>query len=113
LLFPSQIASYFVNAGGVVGSVATWITTWLSSGSWLYVTLYFLLTVGFTYFYTAFTFKPDETAQQLRKNGGVLPPPPPRPGARPGTPSRRWAPGSRWPAPSSWASSPRCHRSSR
>src|SRR6185295_6978712 len=70
LLFPSQIASYFVNSGGIVGSVATWITTWLAPGSWIYVTLYFLLTFGFTYFYTAFTFKPDETAEQLRKNGG-------------------------------------------
>ena len=42
--------------------------------------LYFLLTVGFTYFYTAFTFKPDETADQLRKNGGFIP------GIRPGAP---------------------------
>ena len=44
--------------------------------------LYFLLTVGFTYFYTAFTFKPDETADQLRKNGGFIP------GIRPGAPTR-------------------------
>jgi preprotein translocase subunit SecY len=43
---------------------------------------YFLLTVGFTYFYTAFTFKPDETADQLRKNGGFIP------GIRPGSPTR-------------------------
>jgi preprotein translocase subunit SecY len=42
----------------------------------------FLLTVGFTYFYTAFTFKPDETADQLRKNGGFIP------GIRPGSPTR-------------------------
>ena len=46
-----------------------------------YVVLYFLLTVGFTYFYTAFTFKPDETAEQLRKNGGFIP------GIRPGRPT--------------------------
>ena len=46
-----------------------------------YVTLYFLLTVGFTYFYTAFTFKPGETAEQLRKNGGFIP------GIRPGRPT--------------------------
>ena len=38
----------------------------------MYVVVYFLLTVGFTYFYTAFTFKPDETAEQLRKNGGYI-----------------------------------------
>ena len=48
----------------------------------LYIVLYFLLTVGFTYFYTAFTFKPDETADQLRKNGGFIP------GIRPGAPTR-------------------------
>ena len=44
--------------------------------------LYFLLTIGFTYFYTAFTFKPDETAEQLRKNGGFIP------GIRPGRPTQ-------------------------
>ena len=44
--------------------------------------LYFLLTFGFTYFYTAFTFKPDETAEQLRKNGGFIP------GIRPGRPTQ-------------------------
>jgi preprotein translocase subunit SecY len=48
----------------------------------VYVALYFLLTVGFTYFYTAFTFKPDETAEQLRKNGGFIP------GIRPGRPTQ-------------------------
>ena len=47
----------------------------------VYASLYFLLTVGFTYFYTAFTFKPDETAEQLRKNGGFIP------GIRPGRPT--------------------------
>ena len=44
--------------------------------------MYFLLTMGFTYFYTAFTFKPDETAEQLRKNGGFIP------GIRPGRPTQ-------------------------
>ena len=83
LLFPSQIASYFVNVGRHrrrhreldrhVGS---------RPGSWVYVALYFLLTFGFTYFYTAFTFKPDETAEQLRKNGGFIP------GIRPGRPTQ-------------------------
>jgi preprotein translocase subunit SecY len=46
-----------------------------------YVLLYFALVVGFTYFYTAFTFKPDDTAEQLRKNGGFIP------GIRPGRPT--------------------------
>jgi preprotein translocase subunit SecY len=82
LLFPSQIASYFVNSPDPIGSIAQTIVTWLGQGSPLYVVLYFLLTVGFTYFYTAFTFKPDETAEQLRKNGGFIP------GIRPGRPTQ-------------------------
>jgi preprotein translocase subunit SecY len=82
LLFPSQIASYFTNTKGIIGDVAIGIVSWLGRGSALYVALYFLLTVGFTYFYTAFTFKPDETAEQLRKNGGFIP------GIRPGRPTQ-------------------------
>ena len=82
LLFPSQIASYFTSSAGIVGDLAKGVVSWLGSGSWLYVLMYFLLTVGFTYFYTAFTFKPDETAEQLRKNGGFIP------GIRPGRPTQ-------------------------
>jgi preprotein translocase subunit SecY len=82
LLFPSQIASYFVNSPSPIGDIAKAVVSWLGQGSWLYVLLYFLLTVGFTYFYTAFTFKPDETAEQLRKNGGFIP------GIRPGRPTQ-------------------------
>jgi preprotein translocase subunit SecY len=82
LLFPSQIASYFTTAPGLVGDIANAIVKYLGQGSALYVLLYFLLTFGFTYFYTAFTFKPDETAEQLRKNGGFIP------GIRPGRPTQ-------------------------
>jgi preprotein translocase subunit SecY len=84
LLFPSQIASYFTSSPDPVGAIARGIVSLLSSGSWLYVILYFMLTFGFTYFYTAFTFKPDETAEQLRKNGGFIP------GIRPGRPTQEY-----------------------
>ena len=62
--------------------MATAIATFLGSTTPQYAIMYFLLTVGFTYFYTAFTFKPDETAEQLRKNGGFIP------GIRPGRPTQ-------------------------
>jgi preprotein translocase subunit SecY len=82
LLFPQQIASYFQNSEvGFVASAARAIVSFFNPQSLIYVSLYFLLTVGFTYFYTAFTFKPDETAEQLRKNGGFIP------GIRPGRPT--------------------------
>jgi len=82
LAFPFQIASYFAASGGLVGDAAIGITRFLSPEGPAYIVGYFLLTVGFTYFYTAFTFKPDETADQLRKNGGFIP------GIRPGIPTR-------------------------
>ncbi|MFL5727576.1 MAG: preprotein translocase subunit SecY [Chloroflexota bacterium] len=82
LLFPSQIASYFQNSEvEIVANISRAIVQFFNPQSPIYVALYFLLTVGFTYFYTAFTFKPDETAEQLRKNGGFIP------GIRPGRPT--------------------------
>jgi preprotein translocase subunit SecY len=83
LLFPVQLAQYFRNSeSGVVADLSNFIISLLDQQSLLYIVLYFLLTMGFTYFYTAFTFKPDETADQLRKNGGFIP------GIRPGAPTR-------------------------
>ncbi len=82
LLFPVQLATYFSNSGGIVEDAANVVIDWLSQGSPLYAIVFFLLVVGFTYFYTAFTFKPAETADQLRKNGGFIP------GIRPGAPTR-------------------------
>ena len=82
LLFPQQIASYFTNSEvKFVADTAKGIVSFFDVHSIPYVALYFLLTVGFTYFYTAFTFKPGETAEQLRKNGGFIP------GIRPGRPT--------------------------
>jgi preprotein translocase subunit SecY len=83
LQFPAQLALYFsYSTVEGVKSVATAIAGFLSSTTPQYAIMYFLLTVGFTYFYTAFTFKPDETAEQLRKNGGFIP------GIRPGRPTQ-------------------------
>jgi len=84
LLFPSQIAGYFAQSQvTLIKDIATFfVNTFGPSNLLVYGSLYFLLTVGFTYFYTAFTFKPDETAEQLRKNGGFIP------GIRPGRPTQ-------------------------
>jgi len=83
LLFPQQIASYFTTSSvSIVADISKAIVGFFNTRSIPYILLYFLLTVGFTYFYTAFTFKPDETAEQLRKNGGFIP------GIRPGRPTQ-------------------------
>ena len=51
-----------------------WISTYLTRGDHpLYMLLYFLLIVGFTYFYVAITFNPDEVADNMKKYGGFIP----------------------------------------
>jgi preprotein translocase subunit SecY len=83
LLFPQQLASYFTTSEiEIVANIATTVVAWFNPNSIVYPILLFILTMGFTYFYTAFTFKPDETAEQLRKNGGFIP------GIRPGRPTQ-------------------------
>jgi preprotein translocase subunit SecY len=83
ILFPTQLASYFrASDVEIVRNISEGIIVFLDQRNAPYMIGYFLLTVGFTYFYTAFTFKPDETADQLRKNGGFIP------GIRPGSPTR-------------------------
>ncbi|HRN28298.1 MAG TPA: preprotein translocase subunit SecY [Terrimesophilobacter sp.] len=51
-----------------------WINSNLSSGdSWIYMLVYFVLTIGFTYFYVAITFNPEEVADNMKKYGGFIP----------------------------------------
>ena len=86
LLFPAQIAAYFTTSPiEWVRSVANWVSTNLTQSNLVvYGILYFLLVVFFTYFYTAFQFRPDQTADFLRKNGGFIP------GIRPGRPTEEF-----------------------
>jgi preprotein translocase subunit SecY len=51
-----------------------WITDNLTTGDHpLYMAMYFLLIVGFTYFYVAITFNPEEVADNMKKYGGFIP----------------------------------------
>lgn len=86
LLFPAQIAQYFTASTiDWVKSVASFVVANLSqSNPVVYGGLYFILVVFFTYFYTAFQFRPDQTADFLRKNGGFIP------GIRPGKPTEEF-----------------------
>ncbi len=86
LLFPAQIAQYFTASTiDWVRSAAEFVVRNLSqSNPLVYGGLYFVLVVFFTYFYTAFQFRPDQTADFLRKNGGFIP------GIRPGKPTEEF-----------------------
>lgn len=49
--------------------------------SWLYVVVFLVLIIFFSYFYIAISFNPVEIANNLKKNGGFIP------GIRPGKPT--------------------------
>ncbi len=68
LLFPATIVT-FLGAGNWLGEIATYI----SPGSLLYMGLFVLLIVFFTYFWTATQFRPDQIASDMKKNGAFIP----------------------------------------
>lgn len=56
-------------------SNVSWAQTaqvWMSRGGFLYMTIYALLIIAFTFFYTNLLFNPKETAENLKKNGGFI-----------------------------------------
>ncbi|MBI2325304.1 MAG: preprotein translocase subunit SecY [Chloroflexi bacterium] len=81
LLLPSQIAQYFTNSETDWLRDASNATVAAFSNAFVYNGLYFLLTVAFTFFYTAFTFVPNDVADNIKRYGGFIP------GIRPGRPT--------------------------
>ncbi|AEI46000.1 preprotein translocase subunit SecY [Paenibacillus mucilaginosus] len=73
IMFPPTLASFW--QGNVV---ADWIITNFNYTHPLGMTLYVLLIIGFTYFYTFVQMNPVQMADQMKKNGGYIP------GIRPG-----------------------------
>ena len=80
LLLPltiSQFAGSSVDPSSTMGGVITTLNFYLQHGQPLYMALYAILIVFFCFFYTAVVFNPEETADNLKKNGGFI-----RPGKR-------------------------------
>jgi preprotein translocase subunit SecY len=75
LYLPALIAQFNQPAAGEAPAPwVEWITNNLTSGdNPLYMALYFALIVGFTYFYVAITFNPEEVADNMKKYGGFIP----------------------------------------
>ena len=80
VLLPSLIANYLaVSKIPVLHSIGSLITVWFNPNGIFYNGFYFILVVGFTYFYTAVVFNPKKIAEEIQKYGGFIP------GIRPGT----------------------------
>ena len=72
MVFPTTIATFFQ------ADFMDTFRLWLSPGSWLYISIYALIIIFFTYFYTAIVLNPVDLAENMRKYGGFIP------GIRPG-----------------------------
>ncbi|MEC5152238.1 preprotein translocase subunit SecY [Cryobacterium psychrotolerans] len=75
LYLPALIAQFNQPAAGQAPAAwVSWVTNNLTKGDHpLYMLMYFLLIVGFTYFYVAITFNPEEVADNMKKYGGFIP----------------------------------------
>jgi len=75
LYLPALIAQFNQPAAGEApADWVVWIQNNLVSGdSWVYMLVFFFLIIGFTYFYVAITFNPEEVADNMKKYGGFIP----------------------------------------
>jgi preprotein translocase subunit SecY len=76
IMFPATASTWFAQSGS-----ASWlqkVAQALSPGEPLYMILFAGLIIGFAFFYTALVFNSQETADNLKKSGALIP------GIRPG-----------------------------
>ncbi|MDR2615648.1 MAG: preprotein translocase subunit SecY, partial [Oscillospiraceae bacterium] len=83
IIFAQSIASIPATIAAFVPRWANsnFITNTFGTTSWLYMGVYFVLIVFFSYFYSTIQFNPIEIANNLKKNAGMIP------GIRPGRPT--------------------------
>ena len=78
-VIPVIFASSFLMVPATIGQFlgkTTWmgqLSAYLSPGSWVYMFIYVLLILFFTYFWTATQFKPEQIASDMKKNGAFIP----------------------------------------
>jgi preprotein translocase subunit SecY len=79
LILPGVVASYFQYSDSqVIASIAQGVVSIFDQEGIAYWILYFLMVVGFTYFYTDVIFQQQNMPENLQKHGGFIP------GIRPG-----------------------------
>jgi preprotein translocase subunit SecY len=80
LVLPSTLAGFVQGQSGegVVARVLNQVTLALQPGSWIYVLVYLVLILFFSYFYASLIVNPVDMSQNLKKMGASIP------GIRPG-----------------------------
>lgn len=79
VMLPTIVSQFFLRSdSSFLRGAANFLISIFQTDSWSYGLIYFLLVFGFTYFYTAVIFHPQQIAENLQKQGGFVP------GMRPG-----------------------------
>jgi preprotein translocase subunit SecY len=79
--FPAILGQIFANTTSLqLQAVAKFLTEHFSmqNPSWIFIGVYFLLVLGFSFFYISVTFNTENIAESIQKKGGYIP------GIRPG-----------------------------
>lgn len=85
ILLPSMLGQYLGQLSNkTVANFALGLSAAFNPDGILYNVVYFLLVIGFTYFYTAVSFNPKKISEEIQKYGGFIP------GIRPGTPTANY-----------------------
>lgn len=80
VLVPSFAGTYLSQLSQPqLAAIGMFLATHFNPSSMVYNVFYFLLVVGFTYFYTAVIFNPNKISEDIKKSGAFIP------GIRPGT----------------------------
>lgn len=76
---PSLIGQFLGKLSNpAIADPALALARFFRTDGYVYILFYFILVIGFTFFYTSVVFKPKDIAEELRKSGGFIP------GIRPG-----------------------------
>ncbi|MDO4546703.1 MAG: preprotein translocase subunit SecY [Clostridia bacterium] len=66
--FPSTILAFFPNS-----SASLWWSANVSYTGFWYQAIFFLMILGFTFFYSSITFNPADISKNIQQNGGMIP----------------------------------------
>jgi len=75
LYLPGLIAQFNgPDASGKISDWVIWINNNLTQGDQpLYMVMYFMMIIAFTYFYVSITFNPEEVSENMKSYGGFIP----------------------------------------
>ncbi len=85
VLMPQLLGNFLVYVKNpVVAKTASFIVKLFNPSGFFYNFFYFILVMGFTYFYTVIVFNPQKISEEIQKHGGFVP------GIRPGIATKQY-----------------------